>query len=61
LGLSKGLNVLVNPPEKMKKFLCLIAILALVSPCFAKPIRIMVFGDSLSSGFIPNEGRASER
>jgi hypothetical protein len=61
LGLSKGLNVLVNPPEKMKKFLCLIAILALVSPCFAKPIRIMVFGDSLSWGFIPNEGRASER
>src|SRR5437899_1524390 len=45
----------------MKKFLCLIAILALVSPCFAKPIRIMVFGDSLSWGFIPNEGRASER
>jgi lysophospholipase L1-like esterase len=45
----------------MKKFLCLIAILTLVSPCFAKPIRIMVFGDSLSWGFIPNEGRASER
>jgi lysophospholipase L1-like esterase len=45
----------------MKKLLCLIAILTLVSPCFAKPIRIMVFGDSLSWGFIPNEGRASER
>ena len=45
----------------MKKLLCLIAILALVSPCFAKPIRIMVFGDSLSWGFIPNEGRPSER
>jgi lysophospholipase L1-like esterase len=45
----------------MKKFLCLIAIMTLVSSCFAKPIRIMVFGDSLSWGFIPNEGRASER
>ena len=45
----------------MKKLLCLIAILAFVSPCFAKPIRIMVYGDSLSWGFIPNEGRASER
>jgi lysophospholipase L1-like esterase len=45
----------------MKKLLCLIAILALVSPCFANPIRIMVFGDSLSWGFIPNEGRPSER
>jgi len=36
----------------MKKFLCLIAMLALIGPCFAKPIRIMVFGDSLSWGFI---------
>ena len=45
----------------MKKFLSLIAILTLVSPCFAKPIRIMVYGDSLSWGFIPNEGRPSER
>jgi lysophospholipase L1-like esterase len=45
----------------MKKLVCLIAILALVSPCFADPIRIMVFGDSLSWGFIPNEGRPSER
>ena len=45
----------------MKKFFCLIAILTLVSPCFAKPIRIMVYGDSLSWGFIPNEGRPSER
>ena len=36
-------------------------ILALVSPCFADPIRIIVFGDSLSWGFIPNEGRPSER
>lgn len=45
----------------MKKLLCLIALLALVSPGFAKPIRIMVFGDSLSWGFIPNEGRPSER
>jgi lysophospholipase L1-like esterase len=45
----------------MKKLLCLIALLTLASPGFAKPIRIMVFGDSLSWGFIPNEGRASER
>jgi lysophospholipase L1-like esterase len=45
----------------MKKLLCLVAILALVTPCFADPIGIMVFGDSLSWGFIPNEGRASER
>src|SRR5258708_38439049 len=45
----------------MKKLLCLLTVLVVVSPCFAKPIRIMVFGDSLSWGFIPNEGRASER
>ena len=45
----------------MKKLLCLIALLTLASPGFAKPIRIMVFGDSLSRGFIPNEGRASQR
>jgi lysophospholipase L1-like esterase len=45
----------------MKKLLCLVALLTLVSPGLANPIRIMVFGDSLSWGFIPNEGRASER
>ena len=45
----------------MKKFLFLIAILTLVSSSFARPIRVMVFGDSLSWGFIPNAGHASER
>jgi lysophospholipase L1-like esterase len=45
----------------MRKPLCLFAFLALATPCFANPIGIMVFGDSLSWGFIPNEGRASER
>jgi hypothetical protein len=64
LGALFSVSVLFpqTPAEQsMKKLLCLIAILALVSPCSAKPIRIMVFGDSLSWGFIPNEGRASER
>jgi lysophospholipase L1-like esterase len=45
----------------MKKFLCLIAVLSLVSPCFAEPIRIMVFGDSLSWGFTPNPNPPSVR
>jgi hypothetical protein len=34
----------------MKKLLFLIAVLAFVSPCFAKPIRIMVYGDIANLG-----------
>ena len=45
----------------MKKLLCLIAIVFLVSPCFAEPIRIMVFGDSLSWGWTPNPNPPSVR
>jgi lysophospholipase L1-like esterase len=45
----------------MRKFLCLIAILTLASPCFAKPFRIMVYGDSNSWGFTPNPNPPSVR
>ena len=38
----------------MKKLLCLFTLLALISPAFNKPVRIMVFGDSNSWGFEPN-------
>ena len=45
----------------MKKLLCLFALLALVSPAFANPIRIMVFGDSISWGWEPNPNPPSVR
>jgi lysophospholipase L1-like esterase len=48
-----------NPP--MKKLLCLLTLLALVSPAFSKPVRIMVFGDSNSWGFEPNPNPPSVR
>jgi hypothetical protein len=49
------LRLPANPNQNpMKKLLCLFALLALVSPALAKPIRIMVFGDSISWGWEPN-------
>ena len=45
----------------MKKLLCLFACLALVSPAFANPVRIMVFGDSISWGWEPNPRGPSVR
>jgi lysophospholipase L1-like esterase len=45
----------------MKKLLCLFALLALVNPALAKPVRIMVFGDSISWGWEPNPNPPSVR
>jgi len=45
----------------MKKLVCLFTLLILVSPAFAKPIRIMVFGDSNSWGWVPNPNPPSVR
>ena len=45
----------------MKKLVYLFTLLILVSPAFADPIRIMVFGDSNSWGWVPNPNPPSVR
>jgi len=45
----------------MKKMLCISALLALVGSCFAEPVRIVAYGDSLTYGWIPNANPPSTR
>jgi lysophospholipase L1-like esterase len=45
----------------MKKLFCIIAHLALASACFAEPIRIVAYGDSITWGFVPNANPPSTR
>jgi hypothetical protein len=45
----------------MKKLLCISALLALVGACFAEPVRIVAYGDSLTYGWIPNANPPSTR
>src|ERR1700751_6368798 len=45
----------------MKKLLCISALLALVGSCFAEPIRIVAYGDSITYGWIPNPNPPSAR
>jgi len=45
----------------MKKLLCISALLALVGSCFAEPVRIVAYGDSITYGWIPNPNPPSTR
>jgi hypothetical protein len=45
----------------MKKLLCIFALLALVGSCFAEPVRIVAYGDSLTYGWVPNANPPSTR
>jgi lysophospholipase L1-like esterase len=45
----------------MRKSLCLFALLALAGSCFAQPIRIVAYGDSITWGFVPNANPPSTR
>ncbi len=45
----------------MKKLLCFSALLALVTACFAEPVRIVAYGDSITYGWIPNANPPSTR
>jgi lysophospholipase L1-like esterase len=45
----------------MKKLLCISALLALVGSCFAEPVRIVAYGDSITHGWIPNSNPPSTR
>ena len=45
----------------MKKLLCISALLALVGSCFAEPVRIVAYGDSITYGWIPNANPPSTR
>ena len=56
---SSGL--VVTSPQKMKKLLCISALLALVGSCFAGPVRIVAYGDSITYGWIPNANPPSTR
>ena len=47
--------------KKMKKLLCISALLALVGSCFAGPVRIVAYGDSITYGWIPNANPPSTR
>jgi hypothetical protein len=38
----------------MKKLLCISALLALATTCFADPFRIVAYGDSITYGWVPN-------
>jgi hypothetical protein len=37
-----------TPPKKMKKLLCICALLALVGSSVAEPVRIVAYGDSIT-------------
>ena len=45
----------------MKRLLCISALLALAGSCFAEPIRIVAYGDSITYGWIPNANPPSTR
>jgi lysophospholipase L1-like esterase len=50
-----------NIPQNNEKMLCISALLALVGSCFAEPVRIVAYGDSLTYGWIPNANPPSTR
>jgi lysophospholipase L1-like esterase len=45
----------------MKKLVCICALLALATTCFADPFRIVAYGDSITYGWIPNANPPSTR
>ena len=45
----------------MKKLVCISALLALATTCFADPFRIVAYGDSITYGWIPNANPPSTR
>jgi enterochelin esterase-like enzyme len=45
----------------VKKLLWISALLALVGSCFAEPVRIVAYGDSITYGWIPNVNPPSSR
>jgi lysophospholipase L1-like esterase len=45
----------------MKKLLCISALLVVVGSCYADPIRIVAYGDSITYGWVPNANPPSTR
>ena len=45
----------------MKKLLCISTLLALAGSCFAEPVRVVAYGDSITYAWIPNANPPSTR